>query len=305
MQFFDRFQRMSTELKQAMRAHKRRLLPNSKELVVNYNKRTPPETISEHNDPQRIDWTELPPDPRKAPEFITGHAALRIPEQSRPRYKLFWPIRNGTLNEKDYTRKNAIWEDYFQIIESALKDQLGLSRKDLTQYSCVFIIPDLYERGHVANILDTMMRDFQIKRMCFTQESLAATFGAGWSAACIVDIGAQKTSIACVDEGLVQEESRINMKYGGSDVTELFMKMMLCDYFPYQEINLRRRYDWLLAEELKQKFCTCNEAEISVQLYEFHLRASGQDTRKYTFKTYDEVMLSPMVRSVVRLHTKC
>ncbi|KAF2097091.1 actin-like ATPase domain-containing protein [Rhizodiscina lignyota] len=294
-EFSEQFQDMSFNLKQHMRANKRRLLPNSKELVVNYNRRTTPETISEHNDPHRIDWTELPPDPRKAPPYICGHAALRIAEQSRPRYKLYWPIRAGCLNEKDYSRKNAVWEDFFTIIEEAIKTQLGIkTRKDFKQYSCVFVIPDLYERTYVTTILDTLMRDFEFKRVCFMQESLAATFGAGWSAACIVDIGAQKTSICCVDEGLCQEESRINMKYGGADVTELFMKMMLYDHFPYQEINLRRRYDWLLAEELKQKFCTANEAEISVQLYEFHLRASGQDTRKYTFKTYDEVMLAPM-----------
>lgn len=292
---------MSFNLKTHMRTNKRRLLPNSKELVINYNRRTVPEEISEHNDPHRIDWTEIPPDPRKAPPYFCGHDALRIPEQSRPKYKLFWPIRHGCLNEKDYARKNSVWDDLFTILQEAIKSQLGIrNRRDLKQYSCVFIIPDLYERVYVTTVLDTLMRDFEFRRVCFMQESLAATFGAGWSAACIVDIGAQKTSICCVDEGLCQEESRIKMKYGGADVTELFMKMMLYDHFPYQEINLRRRYDWLLAEELKQKYCTTNEAEISVQLYDFHLRASGQDTRKYTFKTYDEVMLAPMVSRSTR-----
>ncbi len=36
-----------------------------------------------------------------------------------------------------------------------------------------------------------------------------------------------------------------------------------------------------------------NEGEISPQLFHFHLRASRQDTRKYTFKTHDEVLLAP------------
>lgn len=40
------------------------------------------------------------------------------------------------------------------------------------------------------------------------QESLAATYGAGISNACVVDIGATKTSIACVDEGLVLSDTR-------------------------------------------------------------------------------------------------
>ena len=40
------------------------------------------------------------------------------------------------------------------------------------------------------------------------QESLAATYGAGISNACVVDIGATTTSIACVDEGLVLPDTR-------------------------------------------------------------------------------------------------
>lgn len=274
-----------------MRANKRRVLPNSKELVVNFNKRTPPETISEHNDPLRIDWTEIP---REAPDFFTGKEALRIPDYSTPRYKLFWPLQRGWYNENEYANKTLLYEDIAIIIEDAIKQQLNLRKKrDWAQYGCVFVIPDLYERQYVIQILEMLMRDFGFGRVCFIQESLAATFGAGYTSACVVDIGAQKTSICCVEEGMCIENSRINLKYGGADVTDTFMRMMLSDYFPYGDINLKRRYDFLLAEELKCKFCTMNEGDVSVQLYDFHLRASGQDTRKYTFKTYDEVLLAP------------
>ena len=295
-EFATQYNQMSTDLKVHMRNNKRRLLPNSKELVVNYNRRTSPEIISEHNDPYRIDWTEVPSDPKSAPEYYTGQAALRIPENSQPRYKIFWPVQHGWLNEKEYPQRNLLLSDFFTILDEAIKSQLGLTKKkDLQQYSCVFVIPDLYERTYVTAILDMMMREFGFKRACFMQESLAASFGAGYSMACIVDIGAQKTSICCVEDGMCIEESRMNLKYGGADVTELFMKMMLFDHFPYTDINLKRRYDFLVAEEIKQKFCSMNESEVTVQLWEFHLRVSGQDTRKYTFKTYDETMLAPMV----------
>ena len=285
---------MCADLKVHMRLNKRRVLPNSKELVVNYNKRTPPETISEHNDPLRVDWTDIPKNPMEAPDFFTGKEALRIPDYSNPRYKLFWPLRQGWYNERDYENKTLLYEDIAIIIEEAIRNQLNLRRKkDWIQYGCVFVIPDLYERQYVIQILEMLMRDFGFGRVCFIQESLAATFGAGYTSACVVDIGAQKTSICCVEEGMCIENSRVNLKYGGADVTEMFTKMMLLDHFPYADINLKRRYDFLLAEEIKSKFCTMNEAEIIVQLYDFHLRASGQDTRKYTFKTYDEVLLAP------------
>ncbi len=292
--FSTQYARMCADLKIHMRANKRRVLPNSKELIVNYNKRVPPETISEHNDPLRVDWTEIPANPKKAPGYFTGHEALRIPNNSYPRYKLFWPLKHGWYNESQYPEKKDLFGDIATIIEEAIKSQLNLRRKrDWVQYGCVFIVPDLYERHYISQTLEMLMRDFGFGKVCFIQESLAATFGAGYSVSCIVDVGAQKTSICCVEEGMCTENSRINLKFGGADVTETFIRMMLHDHFPYEEINLRRRYDFLLAEELKTKFCTMNEGDISPQLFEFHLRASGQDTRKYTFKTYDEVLLAP------------
>ena len=293
-QFTTQYSKMCADLKIHMRANKRRVLPNSKELIVNYNKRAPPETISEHNDPLRIDWTEIPAVPTQAPDYFTGKEALRIPDLSKPRYKLFWPLRCGWYNESDYREKKDLYEDIAIIIEEAIKTQLNLKRKrDWTQYGCVFIVPDLYERNYVTQALEMLMRDLGFGKVCFIQESLAATFGAGYTVACVVDVGAQKTSICCVEEGMCIENSRINLKYGGADVTETFIKMMLHDHFPYEDINLKRRYDFLLAEELKTRFCTMNEGDISPQLFDFHLRASGQDTRKYTFKTYDEVLLAP------------
>lgn len=286
---------MSAELKAHMRQNKRRTLPNSKEMVVNYNRRTPPETISEHNDPMRVEWTEMPTNQSAVPEFLVGQAALRIPDFSKPRYKLYWPIQHGWCNERDYSSKNHLFIDISVILEDAIKNQLGISRKkDWAQYSCVFVIPDLYEKSYVTQILDLLIREFGFAQVCFIQESLAATFGGGFTSACILDIGAQKSSVCCVEEGMCIENSRVNLKFGGADVTETFIKMMLYDHFPYEEINLRRRYDYLLAEELKRNVCTMKESSVSVQVFDFHLRAAGQDTRKYTFKAYDEVLLAPM-----------
>lgn len=294
LEFSQHYGQMCSGLKVHMRANKRRVLPNSKELIINYNKRQPPDTIPMHNDPLQIEWTEIPSNAGDAPSHICGNAALRIPDYSNPRYRLFWPLRRGWYNENEYPTKKALFDDIAVIIEEALTSQLGIRQKrDLTQYSCVFVIPDLYERSYVIQTLEMLIKTFGFGRVSFIQESLAATFGAGFIASCVVDVGAQKTSICCVEEGMCLENSRINLKQGGWDVTETFIRMMLHDYFPYADIDLRRRYDYLLAEELKTKFCTMSEGDISPQLYDFHVRAAGQDTRKWTFKTYDEVILAP------------
>lgn len=204
-------------------------------------------------------------------------------------------MRNGWCNEADYNSKRLLFLDISLILEDAIKMQLGLtSKKEWPQYSCVFVIPDLYDKAYVSQMLEMLMTEFAFARVCFIQEGLGATFGAGFTSACVVDMGAQKTSICCVEEGMCLENSRVNLKYGGSDVTDTFIKMMLFDHFPYADINLWRRHDFLVAEELKQGFCTMNEGAVSVQVFDFHLRVAGQDARKYTFKAYDEVHLAPM-----------
>ena len=297
-EFSKKVTKMSNDLKLDMRANKRKVLPNSKELVVNYNRRTEPEKIPEHNDPMRIEWTEIPQHQArdKSPDFC-GMKALRIPDDSDPKYRLFWPLQSGVLNEhpKDHESRDHLFHDLENIIESALKNELELTTsREWKDYSCVWVIPDLYDKRYVEQVLDMCLSNFGFKQMTFMQESLAATYGAGYSSACIVDIGAQNTSMCCVEDGMLLEDSRINLKYGGYDVTETFIKMMLADHFPYQDINLKRRYDFLLAEELKINFCTMSQADISVQLYNFHLRAPNQPTRKYQFKCYDEVILALM-----------
>ena len=292
--FAKKFVSMSNDLKVRMRANKRKVLPQSRDMVTSHNRRHTYEEITEHNDTMRIDWTD-PIHNGKPREYITGKEALRLPDQSDPRYRLFWPLRHGWLNEAAYGSARFLWDDIRIIIENAIRSQLGLGPREWPEYSCVIVIPDYYERAFVTSLLEMAMSDFSFARVSFIQESLAASFGAGVMTSCIVDMGAQKTSIACVEDGMIIDNSRINLKYGGKDVTDAFVKMTIYNHFPYNEINLNRRHDFLLAEELKGKLCTMNEADITVQTYDFHLRTPDpkQDTRKYTCKIYDEVVLPP------------
>ncbi|KAB8338919.1 hypothetical protein FH972_021859 [Carpinus fangiana] len=291
-EFSTLYKGMTVELKDRMRRKGKRIVPNCREVVINFNKKSVPEDITEHNDTHGIDWTEVP---AEAPPYYTSQAALRLPDDSKPRYKLYWPFKYGAFNEEDYDNKDQILRDFTVIIEEAIKSQLGITqKKDWSQYECVYVVPDLYERNYVTTALDLLIREFGFARVCFIQESLSASFAAGYPTCCIVDVGAQKTSICCVDEGMCIDNSRINLRYGGADITETFMKMMLADSFPYGQINMNRRHDFLLAEELKQKCLTLSVHDVAVQQYECHLRRFKKSTEHYIFKAYDEVILAPM-----------
>lgn len=95
--------------------------------------------------------------------------------------------------------------------------------------------------------------------MAIHQESYAAIFAAGMSTACVVDIGATSTSVACVDEGLLLPDTRIKLDYGGDDITAALATILQKSNFPYHELDLSRSMDWMMMEMLKTKICTLEE----------------------------------------------
>ena len=84
---------------------------------------------------------------------------------------------------------------------------------------------------------------------------MCATFGTGVGSACVVDIGDQKTSVSCIEDGLSQPATRLVMHYGGSDITRCFHWLLARCGFPYQECRLSNRMDALFLQELKESYC--------------------------------------------------
>lgn len=169
-EFSSQLHDISSEIKQRMRNNKRRILPNSKDLVISYNNRTTAEIVKEHNDPNRVEWTEVSQE--NPPEYYVGKEALRIPDTSTPRYKLVWPIRYGWLNENDYKSKRRLFEDISVILEEAIKRELGiLKRETQGTYSAVLVVPDLYEKVYVNEMLELLFKDFFFQQVCIIQVS--------------------------------------------------------------------------------------------------------------------------------------
>jgi len=169
--FEQTFKTLSEQLKIQMRQNKRRILPNSRESAVAYNKRMTPETIKDHNDPNRAEWTDV----SESPEFIVGSEALKIQDTTKPRYKLFWPIRDGVMNEHDYQSKRTWLEDVSTILKVVMKNELNIEKKDLKTYWACLVIPDLYDKVYVIEMLEMLLRDFQFSQVCIFQVRYAST----------------------------------------------------------------------------------------------------------------------------------
>ncbi|GJJ75622.1 actin-related protein 8 [Entomortierella parvispora] len=278
------------DLKQRMKAAKRRPVPNAKVQVRSFNSSTRPERILDHNDPYKVEWT----DPAAEGEYIIGQKALNLPPGKNHTFKLRWPVVGGKLNDLDYPSPRVVVADLETIWTKVIEDDLGIDHKNFRKHYALLVIPDLYSKVYVTELVGMLLRSMQFKGVMVQQESVCASFGAGVSAACVVDIGAEVTKVACVEDGICIPNSRAVLKYGGDDITRCFSALVRRTGFPYQELDLAQTYDWRLMEELKEKWCTMNEADLTVQVYSFFVRKPEKQTEKYQMKVYDEVALSPM-----------
>jgi actin-related protein 8 len=189
---------------------------------------------------------------------------------------------------------NAALADLEAIWTESIINELEIEKSDFKSYNAVLVVPDLFDHGYLCDLVTMMLRYMEFRGIIITQESTCATYGAGVSSAVVVDIGAQRTTIACIEDGVCQTDSRMSIGLGGDDITKTFASFLLANKFPYQEIDLNTTFDWRLAELLKEKWCTMNEADISVQVYDFFARTPFKPTLKYQCKVYDEVFLAPL-----------
>ncbi|KAF9547287.1 actin-like protein arp8 [Mortierella hygrophila] len=287
----DRFlQEIEYDLKMRMKAAKRKPVNNAKTQVRSFNTSTRPERILDHNDPYKVEWT----DPAAEGEYIIGQKALNLPQGKHHNFKLFWPIVGGKLNETDYATPRVVVSDLETIWTKVIHEDLGIEPKQFRKHYALLVIPDHYSKVYVTELIGMLLKSMQFRGVMVQQESVCASFGAGVSAACVVDIGAEITKVACVEDGICIPNSRAVLKYGGDDITRCFAALVNRTGFPYQELDLSQTYDWRLMEELKEKWCTMNEADLTVQVYNFFVRRPEKQTEKYQVKVYDEVALSPM-----------
>lgn len=114
-------------------------------------------------------------------------------------------------------------------------------------------------------------------------------FGCGLGSACVVDIGAEKTSISCVDEGASQAATRVCLEYGGSDITILFQWLLNKCSFPYKECDLDNPLDFQLVNKLKEK-CHLNLDICGAQEHSFRVARPGKPILEYTLQFGDELL---------------
>ncbi|KAK2507879.1 hypothetical protein MC885_017038 [Smutsia gigantea] len=211
-------------------------------------------------------------------------------------YNIHWPIRRGQLNIHPGPGGSltAVLADIEVIWSHAIQKYLEIPLKDLKYYRCILLIPDIYNKQHVKELVNMILMKMGFSGIVVHQESVCATFGSGLSSTCVVDVGDQKTSVCCVEDGVSHRNTRLCLAYGGSDVSRCFYWLMQRAGFPYRECQLTNKMDCLLLQHLKETFCHLDQDISGLQDHEFQIRHPGSPALLYQFRLGDEKLQAPM-----------
>ncbi|XP_057527724.1 actin-related protein 9 isoform X3 [Amaranthus tricolor] len=219
----------------------------------------------------------------KYKEFIFGEEALRI-SPCEP-YCLRRPIRRGHFNVSSYYPAQQVLEDLRAIWEWILTAKLDIPSSQRTLYSAILVVPETFDNREIKELLSIVLGDLRLGVAVVLQEALATVFGNGLSTACVVNIGAQVTSVICVEDGVVLPATGITLSFGGEDISRclLWTQRHHQTWPPIRTDAISKPIDMLMLNRLKESYCRIKEGEIDavvvVHSYEEGMPAGVHKTR--------------------------
>lgn len=259
--------------------------PNIYASLQTYNKSVESQNIPLHNDSYAIEWTET-----ENRRIICGKEALRLDPAEG--FELTWPIKRGTIDRSLYDSYRDAIGDLEIIWKHAIKNNLKIT-EPLSGYSAMLVVPATMSRWELRAYTELALSYLGFGAVSFMVESVACTFGAGISSGCVVDLGAQTISVACVEDGSVVSDSTVKLDFGGDDVTDLLHQILRLHSFPYElQRGLNDPLDFELLNDLRERFCTLDDEDIQSLIYEFYVRRPGKTTLLYNFKVIEERLLA-------------
>ncbi|XP_061622169.1 actin-related protein 8 isoform X3 [Phyllopteryx taeniolatus] len=268
----------------------------------------------------RVKWTNT----AHHPPHLIGDEALYV--KPTDCYDIHWPIVRGQLNVHAGPGGSltAVLADLETIWSHVIQKNLEIPLKDLKYYRCILLVPDIYNRQHAKELVSMLLLNMGFsgiplvmlsaqallykgqkgKKQSFLpfvctaiivhQESVCATFGSGLSSACVVDVGDQKTSLCCVEDGVSHRNSRLSLAYGGADVTRILFWLLQRAGFPYRDCQLSNRLDCQLLQHIKETLCHLDQDISGLQDHEFQTRFPDSPAFLFQVRLGDEKLQAPM-----------
>ncbi|XP_044580234.1 actin-related protein 8 isoform X1 [Cotesia glomerata] len=275
---------VSHTLQSCLQSDGRRRYATPPQQIAAFNRRSNPEIVSSING----EWIKTDKD------VIIGEEILNLnPEDN---YNIHIPYRRGELNIHSGPGGSltAVLADLKTIWEYVITEKLKIPIQDLKHYRAVLVVPDIYNRQYLKELTTLLLIDMNFGGCFLLQDHVAATFGAGLGYACVVDVGHEKTSVSCVEDGISHRNTRVRIDYGGGDITQTFFWLLQKSAFPYQACQPFNKLDAVLLGDLKKDFCHVDLNICGSQEKSFYVKKPKSPVEKYTLQVGDECLIAPL-----------
>ena len=248
-------------------------------------------------------WTSL----NENPLFLIGKEALCIPDSIND-YIIRNPIQFGYFNN-EYPYYEVV-DDLELILNFCFEQVLKIEPKNYNQYNIVLIIPDIFIKVQVKNLVNVFLKYFGFKNIFLHLESVMSTFGLAVQSSCIVDIGSDKINICCIDEGVILEETIIRKNFGGNDITNLLYLLIKQNAkrknnennFPYELFDMNNKKHFRIFEKLKENECEfppildtgLGTTQLTPKNSKIWFHQKGLPTKLISFTLIEEAYIAPL-----------
>ena len=125
--------------------------------------------------------------------------------------------------------------------------------------------------------------------------------------ACVVDVGHEKTSISCVEDGISLPNTRVRIAFGGADITQTFHWLLQKCAFPYTACDPgSSRLDAFLMQKLKHEFCHLHLDVCGCYEKTFVIRQPKKPVQRFTIQVrgnfFQLIQTSSKIRNSCRYY---
>jgi len=216
----------------------------------------------------------------------TGWEALRLRSDPASPAQLQFPMRRGRLNTLIFSQQHV--RDLVALIwRAALEDsRVGLDAHARADAAALLVVPDSLDVDEISLLADVVLQDLGFRACAVHVESVAAAFSHGAPVSCVVNLGAQASSVVCVEDGCALPASRIFLPFGGDDLSQTLWWLLL-------QGGAGTALDGLGACQGAAVLDACKEAVLRVPVDDAHLgrlvrEAAAADAEPFAMRVWPE-----------------
>lgn len=190
---------VSHTLQSCLQSDGRRRYATPPQQIAAYNRRSKPEEMGNNGG----EWIKPEND------LVIGNDILRL--SPKENFNIHFPYKRGDFNVHSGPAGSmtGVLADIETIWTYVLENSFQINPADLKNYRAVLVIPDVYNRTYLRELMYLLLCKMGFGSCFLVQDHVAATFGSGLSYACVVDVGDQKTSVSCVEDGICHLDTRV------------------------------------------------------------------------------------------------